>query len=620
MKRKFLAFVLAMCTVFSVLTLPAAADTDTGVTQTVRALGIIQGDTSGNLNLSSDVTRAQFAKMLVAASSYKDSVGEGTGSSLYKDVKSSYWASKYIKVAVEQGWMLGYTDGTFRPEKTITLEEACTAVLRELGYDSSSLAGSFPWAQLSKASALGLRNQISLSQGGIMTRSDCAYLFYNMMTAQNSSGQTYATSLGYTVTNGQLDYAALVESNLSGPYVSDGNTPSLPFSTTGVSVYRDGVASSLSAISQYDVYYYNAGLRTVWIYTDRAAGTITAISPSTTAPSSVTLGGNTYTIGTAAASYKLSALGGFQVGDTALLLLGMDGSVVDVYSGSEVNAVYYGIVLSRSTATSSDSSSASVSTNINVACTDGIVRTFSLSSGSSSVGTLVCASVNSNGTSVTSLSSKSIDGTVNSTATQLGSLSFADDIQILDTTSSGGYVKIYPSRLAGVTLSSSYVRYYVLNENGEISRLILQNATGDTWKYCYMVSADSTISSSSSSSFSSNFVYMMDGTEQTLTLSNIYYPITIGGAAIEYNVDGSIKGMKNLSSAALSDLNSLYAMSENQKYLLDDAVQVYLKKGSSYYATTLSAVNTYSYTLTGWYDNFGCPAGGRIRVIIAVAN
>lgn len=620
MKRKILAILLAACAAFSLLTLPAAAEADTGVVQTVRAMGIIQGDLSGNLNLSSNVTRAQFAKMLVAASTYKDSVGEGIGSSLYKDVKSGYWASKYIKVAVEQGWMLGYTDGTFRPDRTITLEEACASVLRELGYDSSTMAGAYPYAQLSKADALGLRDQISLSQGGVMSRSDCANLFYNMMTAQNSKGQTYASSLGYTVTNGQVDYAALVTANLSGPFVCDGSTPSLPFGTSGIAVYRDGVTSTLTAMSQYDVYYYNTGLRTVWVYTDRAAGTVTAISPNTATPSSVTVGGNTYSIGTSSAAYKLSALGGFRVGDTALLLLGMDGSVVDVLSGSASSTVYYGVVLSTGTATASGSSSASVVTNVKVACTDGVVHTFSVSSGATySVGTLVTANITDSGTTVKSLSDKTVSGSVNSAATQLGTLKFADNVQILDTTSDGGYAIIYPARLAGVTLSSSSVRYYALNENGQISDLILNNATGDIWSYCYMISAG--ISGSSDSlSFSGSYTYVMNGVQKTLNTSNVSYSVSAGGAAIQFSSDGaSVKSMRNLNSAALSSVSSLYAMSGNQKYLLDDSVQVYLNKNGSYYTTTLSAVDTSSYTLTGWYDSFGCPAGGRIRVITAIA-
>ena len=32
--------------------------------------------------------------------------------------------------------MTGYTDGTFRPDETVKLEEACAAVLKLLGYEA----------------------------------------------------------------------------------------------------------------------------------------------------------------------------------------------------------------------------------------------------------------------------------------------------------------------------------------------------------------------------------------------------------------------------------------------------------------------------------------------------
>ena len=35
-------------------------------------------------------------------------------------------------------------------------------------------------------------------------------------------------------------------------------------------------------------------------------------------------------------------------------------------------------------------------------------------------------------------------------------------------------------------------------------------------------------------------------------------------------------------------------------------------------ATKLTSVNSDDYYLTGWYDNFGCTAGKKVRVIIAV--
>ncbi len=49
----------------------AAVSESSGEVQTIRALGIMTGDSAGNLNLGGNVTRAQFAKMLVNASSYK---------------------------------------------------------------------------------------------------------------------------------------------------------------------------------------------------------------------------------------------------------------------------------------------------------------------------------------------------------------------------------------------------------------------------------------------------------------------------------------------------------------------------------------------------------------------
>ena len=158
MRKRLFALLLALFMLASVV--PAlAAEEDSPVLRTVKALGIMVGDEKGNLNLDNGVTRAQFAKMLVAASKYRDSVSpDGTGYALYRDVKNDHWASEYIRIAAQEGWMTGYTDSTFRPENTITLEEVCASTLRLLGYSGGDLAGSFPYAHLSKASALGLRD------------------------------------------------------------------------------------------------------------------------------------------------------------------------------------------------------------------------------------------------------------------------------------------------------------------------------------------------------------------------------------------------------------------------------------------------------------------------------
>jgi len=618
--KKAIALFLTLALLAGLLALPAAAaDADTvDAVSMVRALGIITGDAHGNLNLSNNVTRAEFCKMLVSASSYKDTVGGSTGYSLFRDVKSTNWAVGYIKVCVDNSWFIGYANGTFRPGNPITLEEAATVALRLLGYTSSDIAGSYPTAQLSKFSALGLHDGFSTKKGQYMTRSDCAQLFYNLMAAQTKDGKVYASTLGYTVdSSGHVDYASLISAGTKGPYTLTGGTiaSKLPF-TGNVTVYRNGLASTLAAAADYDVYYYNANIRTVWIYTDRVTGTYKSASPSTAAPTSVTVAGTSYSIETSAAAYKLSTQGTYKTGDQVTLLLGMNGGVADVCSPDEATGSYCGMVLSSSkeSVTAADGT-VSVTNVASVICTDGAARSFETGSSSFSAGALVQVDYSNTANPVSSLSSVSASGKVSSDGKTFGSLTFADDAEILDTDSYGGYVKIYPSRLAGATLSSLQVRYYALDENGEISRLILRGATGDTCTYGVVLSAsESTVSMNVSGSYT-----ILNGSVQSQVNGSTVYSVSKGPAAIFYS-NGAVAGMRNLTSVTLDSATSSSAVASNRTYKVSESCAVYLKKDSSYYSCSLSAVSdTSKYSLTGWYHSFGYPAGGRIRVIVAEA-
>lgn len=617
-KQRIAALTTALCLALSLAALPASAADGSTRTETIRALGIMAGDSSGDLGLSRAVSRAEFVTMMVAASPYKDTVGSGYGVSLFKDVKSTHWASEYIRLATEQGWMTGYVDGTFRPERTITLEEACTALLRLLGYDSKDLAGSFPTAQLSKASALGLLDDVSAKQGQTLTRQNCVDLFYDLLTAENSTGAVYGTSLGYTVRNDEVDYATLVSADTKGPYVAaSGGGVSLPFSSSGVTVYRDGMASSLSAVKEYDVYYYNSKLRTVWVYTDRVTGTLTGVSPSKTAPTSVTVAGVSYSIGTSAAAYQLSSQGQFAQGDVVTLLLGMNGDVVDVVSAQSSETVYYGVVVSSKKAASSDSTSTSSGTSLQaatqVACTDGTVRTFYHSGSTRSAGSIVSVSTGTGGTVLTGLASRSLSGTVSASGTLAG-YTLADGVEILDTDDQGGYARIYLSRLAGASLTAGNVRYYTLNAAGQIDRLILEDATGDTAVYAYVTAAKR---NSGGNSVSGSYTYLRDGQSTTLNV-NEAYSVKTGGAILNYE-DGQLKSMRQLKSVKVTALANLTATADNREYRVSETVQVLLKDSAyedKFYATTLSQINASDYQLTGWYDDYG-GAGGQIRILVA---
>ena len=618
MKLRLFSLCTALCLALS-LTGPAlAADGDTQL-ETVRVLGILTGDESGDLNLNASVTRAEFVKMMTAASAYKDAVGGGSAS-LFTDVKSGHWAGGYIQLAVEQGWVTGYVDGSFRPENTITLEEACTALLRLLGYDSSSLTGSFPQAQLSKASSVGLLDGLSAAQGDALTRQDCVTLFYNLLVGEDSSGAVYGTTLGYTITNGEVDYSTLVTANTKGPFVASDGTLDLPFSSENVTVYRNGLSSTLDSASQYDVYYYSEALRTVWLYSSRVTGTLTAVSPSTAAPTSVTVAGNSYELGSSTATYKVSSQGSFTAGDLVTLLPGMNGEVVDVVTAGEDGAVYYGVVLSSEKSAADSSTSSAGGTNVQiatvVACTDGTERTFYHNGTAYSAGRLVTVTASDSGSQLSSLSGRSLEGTVSSDGASFAGYSFASDVQILDTDSEGGYARIYPSRIAGCHLDSGDVRYYSLDENGDLDRLILEEATGDTFVYVYLTAAER---QSGDLSVGGTYTYLLNGDSYTISGSTAY-SIRRGGAVLDYH-NGELENLRQLESVALTQLSDLYAVSDGQTYLLDESVQVLLRDTSTtrgYYATTLSDINAEDYTLTGWYDDLGFPAGGRIRILVAV--
>ncbi len=158
MKKKLLSLLTAAAVLLGGL--PAALATsevsDSVIEQVIRSTEIMVGDPNGDMNLDKTVTRAEYAKMLVAASTYQDKVAGTSNSSPFTDVPYTHWAAGYIKTAVQQGWLTGYLDGSFRPDKTVTLEEAATGVLKLLGYTTEDFSGSYPYGQLALYESLGL--------------------------------------------------------------------------------------------------------------------------------------------------------------------------------------------------------------------------------------------------------------------------------------------------------------------------------------------------------------------------------------------------------------------------------------------------------------------------------
>ena len=479
MKKRILALLLAVCVACSMLILPASASGSNTAVQTAVTLGGLTSDQTANL--AAPLTRGALTKLMVAFSAYRESAKtQGSTGTLFSDVGSGSAYAPYVRIAVQQGWISGYTDGSFRPDNAVTLEEACTAVLKLLGYDVTTLSGTFPAAQLNKANELGLRDNLTKAQGDGMTLEDGAVLLYNALTATTAEGNVYASSLGFTVNNGVVDVSSILLSNVKGPFVAGLGTQ-LPFAPTAV--YRNDTVTTDATLNAYDVYYYNETAQTVWIYTRKAAGRITAVAPSANAPTSVTVAGTEYTIASSSVAAQLSALNGGGVGQVVTLLLGMNDEAVSVLTGDAANEVFYGVVQTTSRSLV-ENSGPDVQQTVAVACTDGVTRSVNVDKQFNyPAGKLVAITVDENGESIQSLETKSTSGTVNAEGTALGNTALASNVEILDTTSEGLAGAVRPSRLSGVTLSGTDVKYYTTNEKGEIDRLILSDVTGDLWEY-----------------------------------------------------------------------------------------------------------------------------------------
>ena len=479
MKKRILALLLAVCVACSMLILPASASGSNTAVQTAVTLGGLTSDQTANL--AAPLTRGALTKLMVAFSAYRESAKtQGSTGTLFSDVGSGSAYAPYVRIAVQQGWISGYTDGSFRPDNAVTLEESCTAVLKLLGYDVTTLSGTFPAAQLNKANELGLRDNLTKTQGEGMTLEDGAVLLYNALTATTAEGNVYASSLGFTVNNGVVDVSSILLSNVKGPFVAGLGTQ-LPFAPTAV--YRNDTVTTDATLNAYDVYYYNETAQTVWIYTRKAAGRITAVSPSANAPTSVTVAGTEYTIASSSVAAQLSALNGGGVGQVVTLLLGMNDEAVSVLTGDAANEVFYGVVQTTSRSLV-ENSGPDVQQTVAVACTDGVTRSVNVDKQFNyPAGKLVAITVDENGESIQSLETKSTSGTVNAEGTALDNTALASNVEILDTTSEGLAGAVRPSRLSGVTLSGTDVKYYTTNEKGEIDRLILSDVTGDLWEY-----------------------------------------------------------------------------------------------------------------------------------------
>lgn len=157
---------------------------------------IVNGIGNKEFAPAQQVTRAEFAKMLVQASGLEvKKPGELGSNPTFKDVPANHWAYPWIEQAYEAGWIKGYEGNQFKPNAVVTREEMMVMLANAAGLTKEEDAGTLSaysddgkvhaWAKASVQSVIkqGIiqGNAGHLNPGETSTRAEAATVIYRWL-------------------------------------------------------------------------------------------------------------------------------------------------------------------------------------------------------------------------------------------------------------------------------------------------------------------------------------------------------------------------------------------------------------------------------------------------------
>lgn len=256
---------------------PVTAEASSSFDMRKKVVGVV-----GIMNVTNTdayVTRAEFAKMLVNASTYGRSVSAESNISVFADVDKNNEYAAYIRTAVEHEWMTGYLGGVFKPDEYITLQEAARALLALLGYTNDDFSGNQTGSRMAKFNYLELNDELYKQNSEILDKTDCINLFYNLLktnTKENegkteTSSTIYGAVLNCTLTSdGEINPLEMLDNSLKGPKVIGNKLLKniVPFTLSKSNLFLNGEVSTVDMIESDEntVIYYNTSTRTVWAF------------------------------------------------------------------------------------------------------------------------------------------------------------------------------------------------------------------------------------------------------------------------------------------------------------------------------------------------------------------
>ncbi|MFI3313097.1 MAG: S-layer homology domain-containing protein [Eubacteriales bacterium] len=649
----------------------------------LQSMNVVNGYADNTFKPDNTVTRAEFSKMVVMASSSRDSLSTTGTTSPFSDVAASNWARSYITLAYNLGYVNGNGDGSFSPDANITLGEASTVALRMLGYTSADIGYSWPEDYTDAARELGLLDDVSATGDyQSMTRGDIAQMLYNMVAMETSDGDEYtevwASSVktdvviveidASTVTvmeDGELTYygfendipEALVAScrgtlllNSNGKIngfvpndetriivdVSEVNASEVK-STSGIYY---SVPSYADVIIDEDYYVYGTSYYSLDGYAALTLcygedGVVDLVLPQT--------GG--YIDGYQLYGYFEGAdpnpsqpeyitilgaeievnddiaknFGSFAYGEKIVVTLDASGEIVDVKNYTSTTDLQAMYGIYDS----SDSI---------VQLTSGITLTGDITVGSTvQDGQLVKVVPTANGEFSIYTCNVSTQYSLNLNYNTLGAYQLSDNVVIYECVANGPATKITLEDITVDTVSNKNIMYYNVNSDGQADLILLQDVTGNCYDYGIIISAKDKTSYSDlvdgyggtiKKSIDYNTFVIVNGDGKTTEATDGFwygYDGLIGGIVV--SSDGTIQGKMLLESTGELDRSVLSGTDSlvADGIRYDIADDVQVLCGVTESWTTLETAMVFADTFVAYYDK-APEEGGKIRVICTFGN
>lgn len=188
---KQLKNILATVALLAVVATPTQAMNQYQVEDTLESVGIqVQFE-------SEYLTRGTFSIFLMEISGNQHLAS--AAQSPFSDVPSWREDAEAVGVIYQLGLLNGCGDGTFAPDRAITVGEAVTSILRLLDYSATDIGYRWPEDYIIKAQNLGLLDQLPTESAALFTEEMATQLFYNLLLEETRNGQVYGEQLAASV-------------------------------------------------------------------------------------------------------------------------------------------------------------------------------------------------------------------------------------------------------------------------------------------------------------------------------------------------------------------------------------------------------------------------------------